>query len=461
MDLASIRPPYSRLRVTKLHGRNVKSYELDVACGVPYEMVCRQTVTMLIILALLLCPCVSSEVVGKCPRTKAEWERESALLHCQEPYHCVRDDKGHLLQICTQKIWIPKGMCPEYNYQVANIDVTKCASPTCPESFYWSNTVYLYPVCYGPERELTPQVPKPTSQITGKPEVVVTSDYQTNTTLKKRGIDNDITGSLRSPGWERSTSLIVGVSIAGALVVLIAAVTLVYFCRKRKRHNRCKRTGTSICVEEENELHENQAHLDVESKDLQRFLYVQGKGLQGNPPHHDDIQSEEPQGNPPHHDDIQSEEPQGNPPHHDDKQSEEPHGNPPHHDDIQIYIPGGPGTGSQFNDSTRILVLVTSSSEITKHMEEAARATFGRKYIYCQTLALFLERMHEQETTYLWDDFHLNTSDVEAILRKLRDVVSVTSIPFVVTVPLDLWSSNRKKCTSIIDKHVVFKTQYI
>nr|XP_022320214.1 uncharacterized protein LOC111122632 isoform X4 [Crassostrea virginica] len=441
MDLASIRPPYSRLRVTKLHGRNVKSYELDVACGVPYEMVCRQTVTMLIILALLLCPCVSSEVVGKCPRTKAEWERESALLHCQEPYHCVRDDKGHLLQICTQKIWIPKGMCPEYNYQVANIDVTKCASPTCPESFYWSNTVYLYPVCYGPERELTPQVPKPTpqvitepvllvksdyqttsqvpkptSQITGKPEVVVTSDYQTNTTLKKRGIDNDITGSLRSPGWERSTSLIVGVSIAGALVVLIAAVTLVYFCRKRKRHNRCKRTGTSICVEEENELHENQAHLDVESKDLQRFLYVQGKGLQGNPPHHDDI---------------------------------------------QIYIPGGPGTGSQFNDSTRILVLVTSSSEITKHMEEAARATFGRKYIYCQTLALFLERMHEQETTYLWDDFHLNTSDVEAILRKLRDVVSVTSIPFVVTVPLDLWSSNRKKCTSIIDKHVVFKTQYI
>ena len=69
-------------------------------------------VTMLITLALLLCPCVSSEVVGKCPRTKAEWERESALLHCQEPhhYHCVRDDKGHLLQMCTLKIWIPEGM---------------------------------------------------------------------------------------------------------------------------------------------------------------------------------------------------------------------------------------------------------------------------------------------------------------------------------------------------------------
>ena len=30
-DLAVVRPPYSR--VTKLHGRKVKSYELDVACS--------------------------------------------------------------------------------------------------------------------------------------------------------------------------------------------------------------------------------------------------------------------------------------------------------------------------------------------------------------------------------------------------------------------------------------------
>ena len=30
-DLAGARPPYSK--VTKLHSRNVKSYELDVACS--------------------------------------------------------------------------------------------------------------------------------------------------------------------------------------------------------------------------------------------------------------------------------------------------------------------------------------------------------------------------------------------------------------------------------------------
>ena len=80
-----------------------------------------------------------------------------------------------------------------------------------------------------------------TPQILTKPEVLVTSDYQTNTTLKKRELDNSSTGSLRSPSGEGSTSLIVGVSIAGALVVLIAALVLVFFFRKRKRRNRCKR----------------------------------------------------------------------------------------------------------------------------------------------------------------------------------------------------------------------------
>ena len=88
---------------------------------------------------------------------------------------------------------------------------------------------------------------RPASQITSKPGVIVTSDYQTNTTLKKQEIDNSGTGSLRRHGGEESPSTIVGLSIAGALV-LIAAITLVYFRRKRKRRNRCKRTG-----KEENE----------------------------------------------------------------------------------------------------------------------------------------------------------------------------------------------------------------
>ena len=61
-------------------------------------------------------------------RTKAEWERESVLLHCQEPYHyhCVRDDTGHFMQLCSQKIWIQKGMymylCTS-NIQISTVDI--------------------------------------------------------------------------------------------------------------------------------------------------------------------------------------------------------------------------------------------------------------------------------------------------------------------------------------------------
>ena len=89
---------------------------------------------------------------------------------------------------------------------------------------------------------------RPTPPVTTESEVLVTSDYQINTTLKERELDNSSTGSLRSPSGEGSTSLIVGVSIAVTLVVLIAAFVLVYFSRKYKRRNRCngKQVNTHI-----------------------------------------------------------------------------------------------------------------------------------------------------------------------------------------------------------------------
>ena len=86
---------------------------------------------------------------------------------------------------------------------------------------------------------------RPTPQIMTKPEVLVTSDYQTNTTLKEPDLDSNSTESLRSPGGDGSSIIIVGVSIAGVLVVLMALV-LVFFFRKRKRRNRCKRDSNQV-----------------------------------------------------------------------------------------------------------------------------------------------------------------------------------------------------------------------
>lgn len=95
---------------------------------------------------------------------------------------------------------------------------------------------------------------RPTPQISTEPEVLVTSDYKINTTLKERDIGTDSTGSLMSPGGEGSTGIIVGVSIAGALVVLITALVLVIFFRKRKRRNCCKREGNQINAYEQGNI---------------------------------------------------------------------------------------------------------------------------------------------------------------------------------------------------------------
>lgn len=122
----------------------------------------------------------------ECPLSADAWERASQALQCKDPnyYHCLRDDNDRVVEQCLGKLWIQPGMyrsqsmaannyrmicdvslfffvlycspirclicfmilpgmCPEYNSRVTRIDVTECASPSCPQSVYWSNAVYL------------------------------------------------------------------------------------------------------------------------------------------------------------------------------------------------------------------------------------------------------------------------------------------------------------------------------
>ncbi|XP_052673480.1 uncharacterized protein LOC128155671 isoform X3 [Crassostrea angulata] len=88
----------------------------------------------------------------QCARTQDEWNKASASLQCQEPnfYHCLRNENGILTQQCLQRVWIQNGMCPEFNSRVGKIDVFKCQSDgnNCPSTIFWSNAVYIYPICY-------------------------------------------------------------------------------------------------------------------------------------------------------------------------------------------------------------------------------------------------------------------------------------------------------------------------
>ena len=130
--------------------------------------------------------------------------------------------------------------------------------------------------------------------------------------------------------------------------------------------------------------------------------------------------------------------------------------------DFSVFIPEGPKTDGQFIDSIQILLLVfqKASPEITKLMEESEE-TFGRKYIYCRTLAYFLKHKQKQEATNLLKDFDFKTSGVEAILKKLCEVALLTNMPFVVTIPFEIWTSNREKITSVTNKDLIFKTKHI
>lgn len=128
----------------------------------------------------------------QCARTLDEWNKASATLQCQEPnyYHCLKDENGILTQQCLQRVWIQSGMCPEYNSRVGRIDVFRCQSEQkdCPNTIFWSNAVYLYPVCSDNFKPTTHsytsnKVTPPTNESTTPSLTVTISDNEMTTTL--------------------------------------------------------------------------------------------------------------------------------------------------------------------------------------------------------------------------------------------------------------------------------------
>ncbi|XP_052698393.1 uncharacterized protein LOC128176242 [Crassostrea angulata] len=99
-----------------------------------------------------------------CAYDKASYEEDKALFNCQSStnvYHCVKNDRKRIGEICIQPIWVQPNFCPEYNTGSYNLDVVPCnvSSGSCPEEQFQSNEVYKYPVCINttfiPYREMT------------------------------------------------------------------------------------------------------------------------------------------------------------------------------------------------------------------------------------------------------------------------------------------------------------------
>lgn len=169
----------------------------------------------------------------QCARTQDEWNKASASLKCQEPtyYHCLRDENGIMTQKCLERVWIQNGMCPEFNSRVERIDVFQCQSDknVCPNTIFWSNAVYIYPICYDktiPTTTINSSAILLTSTETQVPENATSSGNKNN--------ENPDVGHI----------VAIAISIVIVIIVIIFIIVARFMClRKKKRKEKKKGNG--------------------------------------------------------------------------------------------------------------------------------------------------------------------------------------------------------------------------
>ncbi|XP_078312673.1 uncharacterized protein LOC144619167 isoform X3 [Crassostrea virginica] len=105
--------------------------------------------------------------VTRCPSTEEEWREAAAEKDCSVrgcitgDYHCVPDDKGNLVEVCTQPKLFHVGVCPFYDTVGNELQWRKCSKDdNCipGKSAYLSIYVYKYPKCFMKEESSTTRI---------------------------------------------------------------------------------------------------------------------------------------------------------------------------------------------------------------------------------------------------------------------------------------------------------------
>lgn len=166
----------------------------------------------------------------QCARTQDEWNKASASLKCQEPtyYHCLRDENGIMTQKCLERVWIQNGMCPEFNSRVERIDVFQCQSDknVCPNTIFWSNAVYIYPICY--DKTI------PTTTINSSAILLTSTETQ---------VPENATSSGKKNNKNPDVGLIVAIVISIVIVIIFIIVARFMCLRKKKKKEKKKENG--------------------------------------------------------------------------------------------------------------------------------------------------------------------------------------------------------------------------
>ncbi|XP_052681170.1 uncharacterized protein LOC128161798 isoform X2 [Crassostrea angulata] len=372
----------------------------------------------------------------QCPTSADAWERASLALQCKLPnsYHCLKDEKNVITEQCLAKVWIEGEMCPVYSSRMSKIDVIECSTPSCPQSTYWSNSVFLYPVCFETKMETLPTTTLRSTII----EQALTTDYsmpfiyspkdKTGGNKSTVGGTTSMKGSGKDADHGNTMIYIIG-GICSALV-LILGITVLVVCRRRKRgqsrnHDMLENYMNDRVEQKVNINREQEEVLDdkVENASTEKSSLMSKEC------------------------------------------SEE--SRKPHLEDTKVYVASGPNLPrkAEQSDAPQILLLVQKNPLEKKQIDEHANRVFGSEYVFCWTMSYYQKHKREEQASVLVKDFDFKSASLEEILKKLLAVVAAveTRVAFVVAVPLETWSLNRENISQVKvgDNMLICKTEFV
>lgn len=315
-----------------------------------------------------------------------------------------------------------------YSSRMSKIDVIECSTSSCPQSTYWSNSVFLYPVCFKTNSE----TPKTTTHRSASTEQLTLTKYMTplnfDTQKKTQEIEmeNDGTKLMRGRGEGKdssNTTIYMAVGICAAVTV-VTLMTLLLVVRRKKG---CK----SSDHDEEDGDNPNKEHLlgikSVGEKRIPTLETNQNKKSLIAPTEKSSLSNKS----------IPEESARST------KES------------CQVYVASGPNLKEQPEPrlSPQILVLVSNTPVEISQINKETCETFGKKYVHSRAISYYKTHEKEQPASVLLKDFDFKNASVEEVLQKLLEVVSQveTRVTFVVTAPLMTWSSNRDNLVRIAE----------
>uniref|UniRef100_A0A8W8M0S9 Uncharacterized protein n=1 Tax=Magallana gigas TaxID=29159 RepID=A0A8W8M0S9_MAGGI len=72
-----------------------------------------------------------------------------AKKQCPNPvnFHCLKDEFGRIVWLCSEPIWVEKDRCPVFNVVAKKMDTTSCLQTRCPPYSYRSNDIDVEYAC--------------------------------------------------------------------------------------------------------------------------------------------------------------------------------------------------------------------------------------------------------------------------------------------------------------------------